>query len=695
LLQGEQRSNPNSFRTYTEWIESGAMQAAARPHADRKGYCVEWMVKADPCLEMRPGTFWSSDYGIGKVGFNIALQDLDDKEKGEGNFGNIHHEEWLCGVKDYPYLPKYWGTLHLHPSARPHEIHVAPDGDDANTGGAASPVRTLGRAQALVRERVQAGLKRDVLVILGKGAYVLDAPLVFSADDSGNETFSVTYAASPGYRWPSEEVTLSGGRPLTGWRKRKGGLWRVRLPGGAQPVRQLWRNGRRLSRCRYPARQDAFMYLEDVKETHTRFTFRESIPEFDPVGTDVEIVCLFSWAVARGLVESVSGGKLQTRTPLGWVGHGWCVAKPGMPAYLENHPDFFTQPNTWCYVPEKRELLFLAQDGQDPNDATFVIPDLERLLTVAGSPDRPVRNLHFVGLSFAHTAFPLPEFGYRGIQGGYYGTSEKPPEPVFAQAAALEFRYADNCRVELCTVAHAGASGIGLGAGCRRNTIVGNRLYDIGANGIDVGQKTSPVLSPSNILDKDWDTPRDIPLDNTVCNNAVERCAQVSKSASGIFAAYVEGTDISHNRVNDMPYGGISLGFQWNPLPSSMKNNSVEYNHIFDVMKEIADNGGIYTLGLQPDTLIRGNLIHDVHRTDYAFGGHNNGFFLDEGSKALTLEENILFHIANEPVRHNRNEAEWHTWLNNYLGVPPQDPAFPWHKAGLAGLEPAYRAKVK
>ena len=34
------------------------------------------------------------------MGLNIALGDLDEKEKGAGNFGNFHHEDWWAGVKD-------------------------------------------------------------------------------------------------------------------------------------------------------------------------------------------------------------------------------------------------------------------------------------------------------------------------------------------------------------------------------------------------------------------------------------------------------------------------------------------------------------------------------------------------------------------------------------------------------------------
>jgi hypothetical protein len=34
------------------------------------------------------------------MGLNIALGDLDEKERGAGNFGHFHHEDWFAGEKD-------------------------------------------------------------------------------------------------------------------------------------------------------------------------------------------------------------------------------------------------------------------------------------------------------------------------------------------------------------------------------------------------------------------------------------------------------------------------------------------------------------------------------------------------------------------------------------------------------------------
>ena len=53
------------------------------------------------------------------MGLNIALGDLDEPEKGEGNFGNFHHEDWFTGEKNKRTWRRQWGTLWMMHGPRP------------------------------------------------------------------------------------------------------------------------------------------------------------------------------------------------------------------------------------------------------------------------------------------------------------------------------------------------------------------------------------------------------------------------------------------------------------------------------------------------------------------------------------------------------------------------------------------------
>ncbi|MEE2657627.1 MAG: amidohydrolase family protein [Candidatus Latescibacterota bacterium] len=131
LLEGEPRSRDEAWLTYQSWIRDGAIQASVRVkdrESEGSGYVVEWRVQADPCLERQSG-FWDPQAdGVVQMGLNLVVGDLDEPEKGTGNFANFHHENWWAGERDQREWLKQWGTMVLHPGQRPAVIDTYPPG---------------------------------------------------------------------------------------------------------------------------------------------------------------------------------------------------------------------------------------------------------------------------------------------------------------------------------------------------------------------------------------------------------------------------------------------------------------------------------------------------------------------------------------------------------------------------------------
>ncbi len=113
LLEGEPRSDARAFATYSGWIDTGAMKAAALVKPGGHGYVIEWSIAMDPCVEVEPGKFWSPAMGDRKVGVNIALGDLDKPEDGRENVYGFHHEDWLAGGAKTRTQLNNFGTLVL------------------------------------------------------------------------------------------------------------------------------------------------------------------------------------------------------------------------------------------------------------------------------------------------------------------------------------------------------------------------------------------------------------------------------------------------------------------------------------------------------------------------------------------------------------------------------------------------------
>lgn len=119
LLEGEPRTSEKAWSTYQKWITAGAQRCVAKVLPGGGGYVIEWAIRFQPCVEIAPGKFWSPSRGAHKVGLNLALGDLDEPEKGEGNFGNFHHEDWWAGARGVRTHLRHFGTLTLQPTPKP------------------------------------------------------------------------------------------------------------------------------------------------------------------------------------------------------------------------------------------------------------------------------------------------------------------------------------------------------------------------------------------------------------------------------------------------------------------------------------------------------------------------------------------------------------------------------------------------
>jgi len=544
---------------------------------------------------------------------------------------------------------------------------VAAEGKDTNPGSFEEPFATIERAQTAVRDLIAQGLDNNVTVLIREGEYVLEKPLVFGPSDSGSADFAVIYAAYPG-----EMPVISGGRRLTGWKRSDGGKWTLNVAeaaGEVWPFRQLFSDGQRLTRGRFPD-PPGLLRVGTVSPDVTEITLTTAPPVDNLAGKDAELVMYQNWSISRAAIVSSEGKVLKLANPMGWIGHGSATtASPDKPAIIENVLEFVDQPGEWYLDRRTGVLTYQAAEGEDPNAKTFVAPKLEQLLLVEGQPGKRVTNVRFERLTFAHAEWALPPFGYLGIQAGHYGTSTQ--ARTYVPPVGIEFTYAEHCALERCRIANFGPSGIGFGLQCRNNRVAGCALADIGGNGIMTGWRGKGELAGAgdtedHHLAADWANAEDAPIGNEIVSNEIQTCGAVNHGCVGIFDAFCAETRIAHNVVHAMPYTGISAGFRWDETETSQRGTIIEYNHVYDTMRMLADGGCLYTLGWQPGAVIRGNVFHDAHRSEFAHGGApNNGIFFDQGSKGFHVVGNTIYDCSGGPIRFNQTNPGNLTWDNN------------------------------
>jgi hypothetical protein len=569
-------------------------------------------------------------------------------------------------------------------SEPPADFFVAVDGDDSRSGSQEQPFATLAKARDAVRQRIAAGLKAPINVRIRGGTYELPNTLSFGPEDSGTEQFAVTYAACPG-----EKAVISGGRRVGSWTKGDGELWTAEVPGvkdGAWYPRLLVVNGRRAVRARTPnidADPNAVqMQNAELSSDQQRYTI--SLPpglvkNWQNVG-DVEVMAAGNWEINRKRLASVDeSASLLVLAPPHSAGHDAIRPGPGRWCHLENAREFLDQPGEWYVDRHTGTLTYWPRPGDDMTKAEAAVGVLTRLVEVRGTAERPVTNLHFKGLTFAFSNWPLPEGGYMGIQACHFNTGGSWQQPWGRIPAAICFEHARGCSVEDGTLAHLDGCGIELVTRCGHNLIQGNHIRDISGNGICVGGPRGE---------------EDVPEDNRIANNHIEACGRQFYGAVGVWIGFTQRTVIAHNLVHDLPYTGISVGWQWNPEPTPCKENTVEYNHVYDVMNRLCDGGCIYTLGFQPGTVIRSNHLHEANRSAFAQGAPNNGMFIDEGSKGFLFEQNVIYNTTAELVRFNQCRKEWHEWRDNHFGPATQVQQSGAEIIAQAGLEPPYRQRL-
>jgi len=550
--------------------------------------------------------------------------------------------------------------LHAQETPANADFCVATDGNDANPGTGEKPFATPARARDAVRRLVAEGLKGDVTVEIRGGTYELSETLKFGPEDSGNEKHSVTWAASPGVK-----VIWSGGRKVTGWKRGEDETWSAAVPGvrqGKWCFHQLWVNGRRAVRARSPNRDAETPYWQmtgaELAKDFKRYTFTFApglLGNWKNV-SDVEVVTFGEWEINRKRLESIDekAGVAVLAPP--HIPSRWNEPRRGRWCYFENARELLDEPGEWYLDRETGTLSYRPRPGEDVTRSEVVAPVLTRLVEVTGTAERPVRKIHFKGIAFEHTDWTVPPGGYLGVQACHYRTAEHGKEVSYRIPAAVRWDYVEESSLQDGVIAHLGGCGVELVNGCHKDLIQGNHVFDVSANGVMLG---GPTDEPT------------VPRDDRIANNHVHACGVDYPGAVGIWVGFAHGAAVSHNLVHDLPYTGISLGWQWDPKPTPCRENLVECNDICDVMKRLGDGGGIYTLGFQPGTVIRGNHIHDVRRSRFAQAAPNNGMFIDEGSKGFLFERNVIYNTAAQPVRFNACSSEWHTWRDNHFGSPP------------------------
>ncbi|MAS37815.1 MAG: hypothetical protein CL610_27720 [Anaerolineaceae bacterium] len=545
------------------------------------------------------------------------------------------------------------------------QLYVATDGDDQwsgtldapNVDRTDGPLASIYRARDRIRElKARGQLTGPVTVSIRGGRYPLTKPVVFTSEDSA----PVTYAA-----YPDEQPVFDGGVILEGWRETEVHgvpVWVTDAP--SFDFRQLFVNGQRRNRPCFPKQGEYVIAAVDgdadamtLFEGTDRFQFAagDLNPEWRNL-TDIELVLTHFWSEERLPIESIDS---TTNTV---VSSRKMLFNPRQdfggtlsPYRAENVFEALTEPGEWYLDRTSRQVYYIPMPGETRENTTITAARLLQFIRFEGTPQRPVAFISLKGLTFRHSDWLQPS-GY-GMRFNPYGASrcdwtmedteiDPPGDKEYgcaAQAAynvpgTLYFEYAAHCLVEDCRLEHIGWYGIELAEGCSGIHISRNVLTDLGAGGIKIGGAS--VRGPRE----------DGTGHNHVTDNHIHDAGRVFLSGVGIALLHTFNNVVAHNHIHDLYYSGISCGWVWGIKDCISRENVIEFNKIHDLgFGVLSDMGGIYMLGVQPGTVLRGNVIANVLARGY--GGW--GIYLDEGSAHILVEGNIAYNTGHESFHQN------------------------------------------
>lgn len=542
--------------------------------------------------------------------------------------------------------------------ARATEYYVSVAGHDANPGSAELPFATIARARDAVRTLVASGLDGDVHVYIRSGTYRISEPLTFGIADSGTSTFAIRYLAEPGHR-----PVISGGQPIPVFSTNPNGTWSTVIAdvaSGDWTFRELFVNNQRRPRARHPNGGQYLRISSAAPNQRTTFQFTEGdIPETTDLA-GAELVFFHDWSISRVAISGVNHPS-NTLTTANHIG-------PSAPIYaltfFEQHPRYYVEndaalldaPGEWYLDEWSGALTYWPMPGESIANVDVIAPRAEQLIIVRGvfesasSNPEFVQNLHFDGLHLAHSAWPLPFGGFAEYQAGFY--EPRDGTPFYDLPAAVVFEQADGCSFQNGSVSHVGGWGIMAGRTTRHCAVVGNRVTDVAGNGLILGEdQFRNIRDINNNPLGAWYAvaPLQAAHGNIARNNLVEHCGKVFFGCVGIWVGITHDNEVAHNVVRHVPWSGISIGGFFDDVSSPCHDNDISFNHIHNVVEVMSDGGGIYTLGRQTNTVIAGNIIHEIPLQPGV--SSNVGLFLDQGTTDIVYDQNAVFSIVRPPVK--------------------------------------------
>lgn len=475
----------------------------------------------------------------------------------------------------------------------------------------------------------RSGILQPITVYLEKGEYEVARTLEFHENFYGVEFKSLTGKA--------EDVIISGGRKVSGFEekvfngKKCLGVYLPEVKAGKEDFSDLYVNGKRASLTRYPQTgylqfaeaENKGIFLDDVSKWVRLKT--EDVKDLSAEEIkNAQLTFLHYWVDEHTAVEDYDEktGKLVMEKYSRFSINGEITESV---YYFENIKSAFANAGEWYLDKAEGMLYYIPRESENAENLQVRIPRLPFVLNMSGTKTSPIKNISFENITFAYTKGEHDCVRDDGLKTASDG------QGVSQAKGTVNLCYARNCSFKGCNFVNFGLHGLNIENGCSQIRVENCTFYDGGAGGIMIGGSDA------------FGEEADRTFACQILGSKIHACGRRHKAGCGILIKHAYDNRIVGNEIFDLFYSGISVGWVWGYKDSVTRDNYIADNHIYDLGKGVlSDMGGVYLLGAQPGTVVKGNKIHDIYAREY--GGW--AIYTDEGSAFVRVENNICYRCS-------------------------------------------------
>lgn len=518
-----------------------------------------------------------------------------------------------------------------------NDLVVAPDGDDSNPGTPEAPLKTLERAKEL--------LKADdsdacVTVWFREGTYTVSETVEFTAEDREN----VLYRSYPG-----EKVEFSGSKEIKDFSETtingvKAFVTDVNIDSDDDYFHSLFKGDKRLARPKYP-KEDVFKVADPSESEGSAnswdpyffifslafYAHKEDVLDFANAG-DVTVKIMHFWCDEILPMKSVdtATGRIETTKPTAMK------IRVDDNFIFENVKEALCEPGEWYLDRAEEKLYYIPEEGDTVENTVLQAGITQELMTFNNA-----ENISFQGIDFVNTDWDYVDGKFTGnpfeedhpLYGNVkYGTEH--PQAAFEVPAAIYIEGSKGIDFTDCRFENISYTAVKFDKGAQNCDITSCLFNEIGANAVFIHGDFVVPATTKNINVHD-------------CH--ISNYGRIYNNAIGILLTHAYDCDLTYNEVHDGWYTGISVGWNWGYTDHPTNKINISNNLIYNIGNAwLSDMGGIYTLGVQPDTVISGNVIYNVGCDEGQYGYGGWGIYLDEGSSEMLVENNLVYDCSSE-----------------------------------------------